>query len=75
MRPRLDAFGRSYLSDAVRPAVFTPDESKLYFQVSFFAGVVNNADEVVLQGFATVGNPLDLAPAIWRRLRKRLLLG
>ncbi|MCU7725012.1 YncE family protein [Actinoplanes sp. KI2] len=40
MRPRLDAFGRSDLSDAVRPAVFTPDESKLYFQVSFFAGVV-----------------------------------
>jgi hypothetical protein len=33
---------------------------------SFFAGVVNNADDVVLQGFATVGNPLDLAPAIWR---------
>jgi DNA-binding beta-propeller fold protein YncE len=40
MRQRLDAFGRSDLSDAVRPAVFTPDESKLYFQVSFFAGLV-----------------------------------
>lgn len=40
MRSRLDAFGRSDLSDAVRPAVFTPDESKLYFQVSFFAGLV-----------------------------------
>ncbi|WP_433361377.1 YncE family protein [Actinoplanes sp. CA-142083] len=40
MRPRLDAFGRKDLSDAVRPAVLTPDESKLYFQVSFFAGVV-----------------------------------
>jgi DNA-binding beta-propeller fold protein YncE len=40
MRPRLNAFGRSDLSDAVRPAVLTPDESKLYFQVSFFAGVV-----------------------------------
>lgn len=40
MRSRLDAFGRSDLSDAVRPAVFSPDESKLYFQVSFFAGVV-----------------------------------
>ncbi len=38
MRDRLDAFGRSDLSDAVRPAVFTPDESKLYFQVSFFNG-------------------------------------
>jgi DNA-binding beta-propeller fold protein YncE len=40
MRPRLDAYGRRDLSDAVRPAVFTPDESKLYFQVSFFAGLV-----------------------------------
>ncbi|WP_433293100.1 YncE family protein [Actinoplanes sp. CA-030573] len=40
MRPRLDAFGRKDLSDAVRPAVFTPDESKLYFQVSFFGGLV-----------------------------------
>ena len=40
MRPRLDAFGRPDLSDAVRPAVFSPDESKLYFQVSFFNGFV-----------------------------------
>ncbi|GGQ81474.1 YncE family protein [Couchioplanes azureus] len=40
MRPRLDAAGRRDLSDAVRPAVFTPDESTLYFQVSFFGGVV-----------------------------------
>ncbi len=40
MRPRLDAFGRKDLSDAVRPAVFTPDQAKLYFQVSFFAGLV-----------------------------------
>jgi hypothetical protein len=38
MRQRLDAFGRSDLSDAVRPVAFTPDESKLYFQVSFFNG-------------------------------------
>jgi DNA-binding beta-propeller fold protein YncE len=40
MRQRLDAYGRADLSDAVRPAVFTPDESKLYFQVSFFNGLV-----------------------------------
>jgi len=40
MRSRLDAFGRSDLSNAIRPAVFTPDESKLYFQVSFFNGFV-----------------------------------
>ncbi|WP_350275917.1 YncE family protein [Kribbella sp. HUAS MG21] len=38
LRERLDAFGRGDLSDAVRPVAFTPDESKLYFQVSFFNG-------------------------------------
>src|SRR6185503_16587033 len=38
MRSRLNAAGRSDLSNAVRPAVFSPDESKLYFQVSFFNG-------------------------------------
>ncbi|MER7519639.1 YncE family protein [Streptomyces sp. NPDC126499] len=38
MRERLDAFGRGDLSDAVRPLVFTPDEKKLYFQVSFLNG-------------------------------------
>jgi DNA-binding beta-propeller fold protein YncE len=40
MRSRLNAFGRSDLSNAVRPAVFTPDFAKMYFQVSFFNGFV-----------------------------------
>ncbi|MFR0355372.1 YncE family protein [Streptomyces sediminimaris] len=38
MRQRLDAFGLKDFSDAIRPAVFSPDESKFYFQVSFFNG-------------------------------------
>ncbi|WP_371502115.1 YncE family protein [Kitasatospora sp. NBC_00374] len=38
MRERLDAAGLVGLSDAVRPAVFSPDGTKLYFQVSFFNG-------------------------------------
>ncbi|MEU1398727.1 YncE family protein, partial [Micromonospora zamorensis] len=40
MRERLNAAGRRDLSDAVRPAVFSPDGGKLYFQVSFFNGLV-----------------------------------
>jgi DNA-binding beta-propeller fold protein YncE len=40
MRSRLDAAGRKDLSNAVRPAVFTPDEKTLYYQVSFFNGFV-----------------------------------
>ncbi|HEY3479245.1 MAG TPA: YncE family protein, partial [Streptomyces sp.] len=38
MRQRLNAFGRPDLSNSVRPVAFTPDESTLYFQVSFFNG-------------------------------------
>ncbi|WP_181803570.1 YncE family protein [Streptomyces shenzhenensis] len=38
MRARLDAIGLKDFSDAIRPAAFTPDWSKMYFQVSFFNG-------------------------------------
>ncbi|KAJ3346056.1 putative serine/threonine protein kinase [Entophlyctis luteolus] len=42
MRTRLDAAGYDYtkLSNAIRPATFLPDWSKMYFQVSFFNGVI-----------------------------------
>lgn len=40
MRERLDAFGRSDLSDSIRPYSFSPDEDKLFFQVSFFNGII-----------------------------------
>ncbi|GAA3957639.1 serine/threonine protein kinase [Amorphoplanes auranticolor] len=40
MRARLDAFGRRDLSNAIRPAVFSPDGAKLYFQVSYFPGLI-----------------------------------
>lgn len=39
LRPLLDEYGRKDLSDAVRPAVFSPDEKKLYGQVSFYNGL------------------------------------
>ena len=38
MRSRLDAIGLKDFSSAIRPAAFTPDWSKMYFQVSFFNG-------------------------------------
>jgi YVTN family beta-propeller protein len=38
MRDRLDDAGLGHLSDAVRPATFSPDESQLYLQVSYFGG-------------------------------------
>ncbi|MGL4306756.1 MAG: YncE family protein [Mycobacteriaceae bacterium] len=40
MREKLDDFGRHDLSDAIRPVSFSPDEKNLYFQVSFFGGIV-----------------------------------
>jgi len=52
-RPALDVFGRKDLSNAVRPIVFSKDESKIYAQVSFFNGLVEydlNQDKVTRIG-------------------------
>ncbi|MFD0366589.1 YncE family protein [Streptomyces sp. NPDC127114] len=59
MRERLDAFGRGDLSDAVRPLVFTPDEKKIYFQVSFFNGFLEYdvATDRITRLKALPGNP------------------
>ena len=40
MRDRLDAFGRTDLSDSIRPYALAPDEHTLFFQVSFFNGII-----------------------------------
>ncbi|WP_370416204.1 YncE family protein [Streptomyces fradiae] len=63
MRERLDAFGRGDLSDAVRPLVFTPDEKKIYFQVSFFNGFLEYdvATDRITRLKNLPGNP-DLNP-------------
>ncbi|MEU7294933.1 YncE family protein [Streptomyces exfoliatus] len=59
MRERLDAFGRGDLSDAVRPLVFSPDEKKLYFQVSFHNGLLEYdvATDRITRAKALPGNP------------------
>ncbi|MER5352710.1 YncE family protein [Kitasatospora sp. NPDC002551] len=59
MRERLDAFGRPDLSDAIRPAAFTPDGSTLYFQVSFFNGLVeyDAAADRITRVATLPGNP------------------
>jgi DNA-binding beta-propeller fold protein YncE len=59
MRSRLDAFGRKDLSNATRPGVFTPDWKTLYFQVSFFNGVIEYdiASDKITRIKTLPGNP------------------
>ncbi|KXS09938.1 putative serine/threonine protein kinase [Gonapodya prolifera JEL478] len=64
MRDRLTAFGLgTNYSNAIRPAAFLPDYSKLYFQVSFFNGFFEYdvaADKLLRK--ATLPTDLNLTP-------------
>ncbi|KAI9336829.1 serine/threonine protein kinase [Zopfochytrium polystomum] len=63
MRSRLDDFGFTTTSNAVRPAAFLPDWSKLYFQVSFFNGFFEYdvAADKILRNCTLPGDP-NLTP-------------
>jgi DNA-binding beta-propeller fold protein YncE len=65
MGPKLAEFGRPNMSSAVRPMAITPDERFVYFQLSFFFGIVQydlRADKVV----AVLDLPLGAAEGLSR---------
>jgi DNA-binding beta-propeller fold protein YncE len=65
MGPKLAEFGRMGMSSAVRPMAITPDERYVYFQLSFFFGIVQydlRADKVV----AVLDLPLGAAQGLAR---------
>jgi hypothetical protein len=65
MGPKLAEFGRPDMSSAVRPMAITPDERFVYFQLSFFFGIVQydlRADKVV----AVLDLPLGAAEGLSR---------
>jgi hypothetical protein len=65
MGPKLAAFGRPGMSSAIRPMAITPDERFVYFQLSFFFGIVKydlRKDKVV----AVLDLPLGAAEGLAR---------
>jgi DNA-binding beta-propeller fold protein YncE len=65
MGPKLAEFGRPGMSSAVRPMALSPDERYVYFQLSFFFGIVKydlRADKVV----AVLDLPLGAAAGLER---------
>jgi DNA-binding beta-propeller fold protein YncE len=65
MGPKLAEFGRPGMSSAVRPMAISPDERFVYFQLSFFFGIVQydlRADKVV----AVLDLPLGAAEGLSR---------
>jgi DNA-binding beta-propeller fold protein YncE len=65
MGPKLAEFGRPGMSSAVRPMAISPDERYVYFQLSFFFGIVQydlRADKVV----AVLDLPLGAAEGLGR---------
>jgi DNA-binding beta-propeller fold protein YncE len=65
MGPKLAEFGRPGMSSAVRPMALSPDERYVYFQLSFFFGIVQydlRADKVV----AVLDLPLGAAAGLDR---------
>jgi DNA-binding beta-propeller fold protein YncE len=65
MGPKLAEFGRIGMSSAIRPMAVTPDERFVYFQLSFFFGIVQydlRADKVV----AVLDLPLGAAAGLDR---------
>jgi DNA-binding beta-propeller fold protein YncE len=65
MGPKLAEFGRIGMSSAVRPMAISPDERFVYFQLSFFFGIVQydlRADKVV----AVLDLPLGAAEGLAR---------
>jgi DNA-binding beta-propeller fold protein YncE len=65
MGPKLAAFGRPGMSSAIRPMAITPDERYVYFQLSFFFGIVQY-DLRAYKVVAVLDLPLGAAEGLQR---------